>query len=377
MRGIKIGLACLSLVYLSVNQIFSQDFAKVDRVVIDAGHGGKDPGALGKHSKEKEIALAVSLKLGALIQEHLSDVKVSYTRDTDKFVELYKRAKIANDAKADLFISIHCNAVDGKSAYGTETFVLGMHKSEKNLAVAQKENAAILLEADYTTNYQNFDPNSPESYIIFQIIQATYRNQSIDIAGKIQDQFRERVNRRDRGVKEAGFLVLVNATMPSILIELGFLSNPEEEKFLMSEQGQDYMASAIFRAFRDYKESIEAAAKTNESTSVDPTMVNGQSESQESDANASTGEVYFGIQFSTRAQKVDVSKDFKGVSDVWFYEQKGLFKYVSGKYSSYDAANKNAKSIKQKGYKDAFVVSFINGERVSRSEAEAKIKEDK
>jgi N-acetylmuramoyl-L-alanine amidase len=232
----------------------------INTVVIDPGHGGRDPGAVGRNSLEKDIALSISLKLGNYIQENFDDVKVVYTRKTDEFVELFRRAQIANENHADLFISIHCNSTRGTAAYGTETFVMGLHRSEANLEVARKENASILYEDDYMETYGGFDPHSPEANIIFSLYQNAYLNQSLSIASFIQDQFRERAMRADRGVKQAGFLVLYQVTMPGILVETGFLSNPREEQYLMSETGQSHIASAIFRAFRDYKQQQDALA---------------------------------------------------------------------------------------------------------------------
>jgi N-acetylmuramoyl-L-alanine amidase len=243
-------------VLLSVNPLFTQA-QKVRKVVIDAGHGGHDPGAVGKTSKEKDIALSIALKTGKFIEENLPDVEVVYTRKTDVFVELYRRARIANEAKADLFISIHCNANKSTTPYGAETYVMGLHKSDANLAVAQTENASILLEDDYHVKYDGFDPTSPEGYIFFTMLQNAYLDQSLSLASNVQKHFRERVNLFDRGVKQAGFLVLYKTTMPSVLIETGFISNVKEEKILASDEGQTYIASAIFRAVKDYKRLVE------------------------------------------------------------------------------------------------------------------------
>jgi N-acetylmuramoyl-L-alanine amidase len=226
-------------------------------VVIDAGHGGKDPGAVGSKAKEKNINLAVALKTGKYIRDNLKDVKVIYTREDDTYPGLAERAEVANRNKADLFISIHSNALTDKRLYGAETYVLGQTMDDANLQVAMKENSVITFEKDYETKYEGFDPNSVESYIIFSLMQNTYLRQSTEFATLIQDQFRERVGRKDRGVRQAGFVVLWRTTMPSVLVELGYITNPEEEKFLMSEQGQDYLASAIYRAFRDYKQTID------------------------------------------------------------------------------------------------------------------------
>jgi N-acetylmuramoyl-L-alanine amidase len=227
-------------------------------VVIDAGHGGRDPGTHGAKAKEKNINLAVALKTGKYISEYLKDVKVIYTRDDDTYPGLEERANVANKNKADIFISIHSNWWSDQRVTGAETYVLGQTMDEANLRVAMKENSVITFEENYETKYEGYDPNSVESFIIFSLMQNTYLKQSTDFASLIQKQFKERVGRKDRGVRQAGFIVLWRATMPSVLVELGYLSNSEEEKFLMSDQGQDYLASAIFRAFRDYKESIDS-----------------------------------------------------------------------------------------------------------------------
>ena len=227
-------------------------------VVIDAGHGGKDPGAVGAKGKEKHINLAVALKTGKYITDNMKDVKVIFTRDDDTYPGLAERAEVANRNKADLFISIHSNALTDKRLYGAETYVLGQTMDEANLQVAMKENSVITFEKDYETKYEGFDPNSVESYIIFSLMQNTYLKQSTEFATLIQSQFRDRVGRKDRGVRQAGFVVLWRTTMPSVLVELGYITNPDEEKFLMSEQGQDYLASAIYRAFRDYKQTIDS-----------------------------------------------------------------------------------------------------------------------
>jgi N-acetylmuramoyl-L-alanine amidase len=252
------GILLLALVTTQVALADRHGF--INTVVIDPGHGGRDPGAVGRNSKEKDLTLAISLKLGEYIKENMPDVKVIYTREKDEFVELFRRAQIANENNADLFISIHCNSSRSSAALGTETFVMGLHRSEANLEVARKENASILFEEDYMDTYDGFDPHSPEANIIFSLYQNAYLDQSLSVASLVQDQFRERARRIDRGVKQAGFLVLYQITMPGILVEAGFLSNPREEQYLMSESGQAYIASAIYRAFRDYKEQHEANA---------------------------------------------------------------------------------------------------------------------
>jgi N-acetylmuramoyl-L-alanine amidase len=232
---------------------------KVNTIVIDAGHGGKDPGTIGKASnKEKDIALSISLKLGEYIQKNIPGVKVIQTRKDDRYVIWDERANIANRNKADLFISVHVNASPSPQVYGTETWVMGLHKSESNLAVAKRENSVILLDENSKERAEGFDPNSPESYILFSLTQSAYTESSLKLAAKIQEQFEKRVGRKNHGVKQAGFLVLWKTAMPSVLVEVGFLSNEKEEQFLASEKGQDLLASGIFRAVREYKNEVES-----------------------------------------------------------------------------------------------------------------------
>lgn len=314
-------------------------------VVIDAGHGGKDPGALGKRSKEKEITLAIALKTGKYIEELLDDVKVIYTRKEDEFVELYRRAEIANKAKADLFISIHCNGYRDIGISGAETFVMGLHKDQGNLEVAMKENSVITLEEDYTTRYQGYDPNSSESYIIFSLMQNIYLEQSLNFANYIQEQFRNRVDRIDRGVKQAGLIVLWQTTMPSVLVETGFITNLQEEHFLMSEQGQDYVASAIFRAFRDYKASIDQ--KSDFSTSAREEKVQDD-------------KIWFMVQLATSSTRhSELPQQFQETGEITELVSGKYFKYATGKYETYSEAAERRKEL-QNEFPDAFVIAVKN-----------------
>ena len=243
----------MNVLFAHFEGIGTDNNPKLSVVVIDPGHGGKDPGAVVGKAREKEIVLDVALKLGAKIKSAFPETKVLYTRDNDAFVPLHQRANIANTNKADLFISIHANAVDKSSVQGAETFVLGYHRSKENLELAKKENAVILLEDDYNTRYEGFDPNSPESYIMFELIQDEYLEQSVLFASAIQNQFKTNVKRVDRSVKQAGFLVLRRTTMPSVLIEAGFISHSAERNFLLTENGRMQIANAIFNAFSEYK----------------------------------------------------------------------------------------------------------------------------
>lgn len=225
-------------------------------VVIDAGHGGKDAGAIGRTAKEKDINLAVALELGSLIEKNNKDVKVIFTRKTDVFVELNERAAKANRAKADLFISIHTNSTAAKvGPQGTETYTLGMHRAADNLAVAKRENSVITLESNYEERYEGFDPSSSESYIIFELMQDKYMEQSVELARGIQKEFKTTGKRTDRGVHQAGFLVLRATSMPSALVELGYINNPTEEKYLKSKIGQQALAKCIYNGFIKYKKA--------------------------------------------------------------------------------------------------------------------------
>lgn len=233
---------------------------KIRSIVIDAGHGGKDPGAIGSKSKEKNVTLAIALELERIINEKMPDVKVIMTRDDDTFVELHNRAKEVSKTEADFFVSIHCNANKNKSAHGSETYVLGAHKADANLDVVMRENGVILMEDNYEEVYEGFDPNSIPAYIFFQYLTNVHLEQSWKMASKVQKQFADRVGRVDRGVKQAGYLVLWRASKPSILIETGFISNKDEEAFLTSKNGQTYMASAIYRAIKEYNAEMTGEA---------------------------------------------------------------------------------------------------------------------
>lgn len=230
----------------------------VNTVVIDPGHGGKDPGTRGVTLKEKDVALKIALKVGGYIEKNIPGVKVIYTRKDDRYIPLDERAAIANKNKADLFICIHANAIFKSEIHGTETYVMGLHKSEGNLDVAKRENSVILLDDNYEERYEGFDPNSPESNILFSIAQSAFQESSLKFAEKVEAQFKSRIGRKSHGVKQAGFWVLWRTAMPSALIEVGFLTNPGEEKFLKDEKGQDLIASGIYRAFKEYKAQVES-----------------------------------------------------------------------------------------------------------------------
>lgn len=365
----------------------------IKKVVIDAGHGGHDPGCLGASSKEKDIALGIALKLGKYIKENLKDVEVVFTRSTDKFIELHERATIANRHKADLFICIHANA-GGTSAFGAETYVMGLHKTKENLGVAKRENSAILMEKDYEKEYDGFDPQSDEANIMFSLYQSAFLDQSLNFASKIQDQFRDKVGRKDRGVKQAGFLVLYMTAMPSVLIETGFLTNKTDEQFLITEEGQSLMASAIYRAFKGYKFEIEGKKESLASDeNIKPLIQNNETpvlpvkqENNESqftnnitktevknqvttETNKEQG-IVFKIQLVSSTQPIEINiNNFKGLTGVMEYETGDIYRYITGEEKTLEGAKKLQEDIRNKGYKDAFIISFKNGERISVSEA--------
>ena len=312
-------------------------------VVIDAGHGGKDPGAIGRKTQEKAVTLAVALKLGKLITENLPGVKVLYTRDKDEFIELFQRANLANKNKAALFISIHCNANKNKTLRGAETYIMGLHRTQANLEVAKFENASILLESDYSAEYEGFDPNSDESYIIFSLYQNANLDMSTRLAAAIQEQMSQRVGLTDRGVRQAGFLVLYKTAMPSVLAEIGYLSNAEEEDFLISSKGQDYISSALFRAVREFMKDSGSAA-----------------------APPAPSEVFYSVQVKSSARQLNVdAANFKGLSGVKMYRQEGTFKYYVGREHNLDKAFDLLDTVRKKGYADAFVIAFKGSERIT------------
>ena len=391
-NNLKFGI--LLAAFLLPFAMFAQRGEKITTVVIDPGHGGKDSGAVGAISKEKDLNLTVALLAGDYIKKNLPDVNVIYTRERDEFVGLNERAMIANRHNADVFISIHCNSTDNKasSAVGAETFVLGEHKNAANLEVAKKENSSILYEEDANEQYGDFDLNSPEAYIALSLFQQEYLNQSLQLAANVQEQFSKRVGRKDRGVQQAGFLVLWKTAMPSILIELGFISNAAEERFLASESGQVYMASAIYRAFRDFKMSFEGENATKETVVVEENKPIEESKPveekqpvpeerpviEEKPAVETAAvvvkpqvKVSFMVQFASRDIQVPVTSEvFAKVPEVGVYFYNGAYRYTSGDFRTREEAVNRQAEIKKLGYSDAFVIAFINGERATIKEAE-------
>ncbi len=339
-------------------------------VVIDAGHGGKDPGAVGKKAKEKNINLNVALALGQLIEKNMKDTKVMYTRKTDVFVSLDRRARIANEAKADLFISIHTNALPkGRIARGTETYTLGMARADENLEVAKRENSVILVEDDYKERYAGFNPKSSESYIMFEFMQDKYMEQSVSLAKGIQGQFKSYARRVDKGVHQAGFLVLRATSMPSVLVELGYISTPDEETYLSSKKGVDALSQSIYNAFAEYKkkqcvspakEQMKKKEKSNER--------NGEKNVVESKKEKKSSAPVFKLQILTSSTELSSENSkLKGV-EVGFYKENGLYKYTTGSTEDYNEILRIKKRLETK-FKGAFVVAFRNGEKMNLQDA--------
>lgn len=352
---------------------------QVKTVVIDAGHGGKDPGCHGSYANEKDICLSLALKLGNYIKTHFPDVKVEYTRETDVFIELHNRAKIANEKKADLFICIHVNASGSTEAYGVETYIMGLHKSESNLEVAKRENETILLEDDYEDQYAGFDVNSPEGSVLFSFYQNTFLNQSLNFAGKLQTEFTNYASRHNRGVRQAGFLVLVKTTMPAVLIETGFLTNLKEEKFLTGTEGQELMTSAMFRAFIKYKAEVEGENYAGMAADFGDIAKDWSVSTSNSTPNTTPAEttqvettpnVLFRIQFLSSQTSLDkTSSSFSGLKDILEETYNGWYRYLTGKESNYTKIQTYLETVKSKGYTDAFIVAYQGNERITVKKA--------
>lgn len=344
----------------------------IKTVVIDAGHGGKDPGCNGAHSNEKTVCLNMALALGEMIKKNYPEIKVVYTRDKDVFVELDERAKIANRNNADLFICIHANSA-GPAAYGAETYVLGLHRTESQQKIAERENSTIYLEDDGGEKYKGFDL-SPDAIIARQLQLSIFLDQSINYASKVQAEFKT-LGRHDRGVKQAGFLVLYKTTMPSVLIETGFLTNPQEENFLGNKENQKKMAEAMFSAFRKYKNELEGVhvdTKTpiTNSSQNSGTTTQQTTETTTEDEKENNNKVVFRIQIQTSQKRIPTSsKEFKGMP-IYEYQQDGLYKYATGYFvSDFKSANNHKNELRNTGFEHAFVIAFLNGERINLEKA--------
>lgn len=355
--------------YAQKDELFN---SAIKTVVIDAGHGGKDPGCNGAHSNEKTVCLNMALALGDMIKKNYPEIKVVYTRDKDVFVELDERAKIANRNNADLFICIHANSA-GAAAYGAETYVLGLHRTESQQKIAERENSTIYLEDDGGEKYKGFDL-SPDAIIARQLQLSIFLDQSINYASKVQAEFKT-LGRHDRGVKQAGFLVLYKTTMPSVLIETGFLTNPQEENFLGNKENQKKMSEAMFSAFRKYKNELEGVHVDTKTPITNSSQNSGTTTQQSTETTTenekeSNDKVVFRIQIQTSQKRIPTSsKEFKGMP-IYEYQQDGLYKYATGYFvSDFKSANNQKNELRNTGFEHAFVIAFLNGERINLEKA--------
>jgi len=341
-------------------------------VVLDAGHGGKDPGRPTNFGyKEKDIALDIALKVGENLKRH-GDIQVIYTRSTDVFIELRQRAKIANKADADLFVSIHCNAHNSQ-AYGTETYVLGIHRNDSNFRVAQQENEVIFLEDDFESNYQGFDPNSPESMIGLTLMQEDYLDQSILLARYVQDNFTYKLKRKNRGVKQAGFWVLHNTYMPSILIETGFITNKSEGDYLNSLNGKTNMSKSISDAILDYKSKLNSDVPSvieTTSSHVDITDLELEDVKSVAAPPANVLSINFKVQISAGSNKLATKPyNFNGLDQITRQKSNSIYRYFYGNTSDYSIAIKLLNKAISKGYTTAYLVAYMDGVRTTIKEA--------
>lgn len=402
-------------------QIAHNDY-QIKTIVLDAGHGGKDAGCSGHQSKEKHIALNIVLKIGQAIERQYPHINVIYTRKTDIFIPLYQRAAIANKNNADLFISIHCNALGSKAhlVHGSETYVMGLHTAEHNLDVARRENESILLEENYQKNYQGFDPNSDEGHIFLSMFQNAFLDKSIQFAEKVESKIKVKAQRRSRGVKQAGFVVLKETTMPSVLVETGYLTHAKEEAFLMTDYGQTKIASAIFEAFMDYKLEVEdqnyiptfannrpinptpvpvktlpsnkyiASPKREIPAKVNPPTATKQVSSKEIPTNIAITKpsiltapeqktyvsnpvkptkketnIVFKIQLAASPAEIVTSTDkWSKIPFVEVRKERNLFKYLTGSHANYKTAVKNRNEVLEQGFNGAFIVAYKDGKRI-------------
>ncbi len=416
------------LIVLSSFNVFAfgkqKDAQPVTTIVIDPGHGGKDPGTVVGKAKEKNVVLDIALKLGTLIKNNQKNVKIVYTRDGDYYIPLMDRAQIANKINADLFISIHANYCKSPEIYGTETYVLGLHRTEDNLDVAKKENSVILLEDDYSTRYEGFNPNLSESYIMFELIQDTHLDQSLRFASILQSNFKTKAQRNDRDVRQAGFLVLRETAMPSVLIETGYLSNRKENSFLLTDEGRSEISKSIYESLSNYLNRIDAKAqrpepKVRETKTADkrpepapssPASVNPDTASQKNKATStesnsenseisgrinekpvgikSTGNItdkgkkidnkttenkvneiksvenntIYAVQIGLFSKRIDTdSKIFDGLKPVREVVKNGKYKYFCFETESFEKTKANLSAV-TKRFPDAFIVSFCNGQ---------------
>lgn len=356
-------IVLLLITFISTLTSYTALHAQQDKfiVVLDAGHGGHDSGNIGNGHSEKNIALKVTLEVGKALSKN-PDIKVIYTRKTDVFVELFERANIANKADADLFVSIHCNA-HSSQASGTETFVLGEKNTGRNFDVAKRENEVIFLEDNFEENYEGFDPSSPESTIAIGIEQEVYVEQSIVLARKIEDNFINKAKRKSRGLKQASLLVIRNTYMPSVLVEVGFLTNKNEGKYLNTKSGQSKMASAIKAAILDYKKELDQNVGSHILGMETETIV------EEDFTSRIIEGVTFKVQIAASSRALEAkSYNFKGLSDITREKSGEIYKYYSGQTSDYNKIKRLQEAAK-KDYSGAFIVAFKGGKRISMTAA--------
>ncbi|MFK5891333.1 MAG: N-acetylmuramoyl-L-alanine amidase [Flavobacteriaceae bacterium] len=352
--------------FFNTSESFAQN--KIFTIVLDAGHGGHDPGNLGTgryKKREKDIALDITLKVGKILSNKYKDIKVIYTRTKDVYPDLWQRAKIANEANADLFVSIHCNAFSN-NAYGTETFVLGVHRNKTNLEVAKRENDVILLEKDHEKHY-SYDPNSPESIIGLTLMQEEYLDKSIELAQLVENSFVTAAKRKSRGVKQAGLIVLHQTYMPSVLVEVGFLTNRKEEDYLNSKAGQLKSANAIVTALKKYKDHLIQ----NEViiTAAIP-VVKDVKKKKVTSKRVTKIRAIFKVQIASSTNKLALkSYNFKGLKGVERVKVGAYYKYYLGKTESYSKIKSLKQKAHKKGYKSAFIVAFKKGKKIAVREA--------
>lgn len=333
-------------------------------VVIDPGHGGKDIGCRGKLTNEKTIVLDVAKRLGRILAEEHPEVKTVFTRSDDRFIELNRRAAIANKARGDLFISIHVNSVDAKNRnraniHGAQVYTLGLHRNDDNLDVAMRENSVIELEADYSETYQGFDPNSSESYIIFELTQNRHQQNSIEFADAVQQELLSTAGRADKGVRQAGFLVLRASSMAAVLVELDFICNPAAEQFLASEKGREKCARSIANAFSAYYKRHAQPA-----TPAVAAAASSDGDGDKSATSVPAGEIYYSVQYLTAPSALAASDArLKDIDDVEMYLHQGVCKYISGRYKSLSDAKKSLRKLKKR-YPEAFIIKMRDGQRV-------------
>ncbi|MDE5725181.1 MAG: N-acetylmuramoyl-L-alanine amidase [Duncaniella sp.] len=342
-------------------------------VVIDPGHGGKDAGALGQRTNEKSINLLVAQKLAKILREEMNDVKVHMTREGDRFVALQQRADFANSKHADIFISIHANSVGAKSpnrtkVNGAAVYTLGLDRSDANLSVAMRENEVMKLEDDYTSAYEGFDPSSTESYIVFEMMQHKNMDQSISLAESVQNQLVRYAGRKNNGVRQAPFWVLVRTSMPAILVELDFICNPTMEKYMASESGSTRLARAIYNGVERYREQGQGTKVTKKRPSrpaTEETYAEKPENTRITPAKTATASgIVYKIQFLTNPHKIARGDSrFKGLSPVDSYRDGGLYKFTYGSYSSMEEATRELAKVKKK-FKDAFVIKTRDGKRI-------------